>query len=455
MNLFEKLNRLDDSLLEETAYSYLVYAASGLTDEEGLFDDLRLAKKLAKKIAIELSEKDPGAYVLIKRGKRGSDVVNGTWDVVNRVKYDPQKDSFEFNTPQTPHPLYGMIDENLNKINNSSIKSKRIVKKKKLTEGVSNRYEVKGKEVTWPEYFEYNMETNDYFMDEQLFSSFYDKAVELVEKEGFTDVFTEPSTQAGRGGDFFWATKDGVSYRGSYDYEEEQEIFYDAAVNSDSKEEAIDNLAKAYAKLIISNLTIDDDYDDEIAEMLTENRNNPYFTPYGYRDAAKVLAGKAPDYYYNLKEIEMDEGDGIKLAKYALRKGLPVMVDPDDDPDYPTFFIEGKYHWNDYFYPYSSAHEDNLVAWDGKMFIEQLTEDSNSVSSQIPENIDAFLQDLAQMYGMIDYKDIMKHEYTEEEIKKLRNYERRFNAEIEYEGDEEADAIMRDIAEKVAKLIKH
>lgn len=86
---------------------------------------------------------------------------------------------------------------------------------------------------------------------------------------------------------------------------------------------------------------------------------------------------------------------------------------------------------------------------------EELTEDSNGVSSQLPENVDAFLQDLAQMYGMIDYKDIMKHKYTEEEIKKLRNYERRFNAEIEYEGDKEADAIMRDIAEKVAKLVKN
>lgn len=208
-------------------------------------------------------------------------------------------------------------------------------------------------------------------------------------------------------------------------------------------------------KTMIEKLCDDSIYDDDIDEMLTENRNNPYFTPYGYRDAAKVLSGKAPDYYYNLKEIEMDEGDGIKLAKYALRKGLPVMVDPDDDPDYPTFFIEGKYHWNDYFYPYSSAHEDNLVAWDGKMFIEQLTEETNGVSSQLPEDVDAFLQDLAQMYGMIDYKDILKHEYTDEEIKKLRNYERRFNAEIEYEGDEEADAIMNDIAEKVTRLVKH
>ena len=138
MNLYEKLNRLDDSLSEGTAYSYLVYAESGSTDEEGLFDDLGLAKKLAKKIAVELSEKDPGAYVLIKRGRRGSDVVNDTWKVVNRVKYDPKNDSFEFNTPQTAHPLYGMIDENLSELDNSLVESKRVVKKKKLTESTEN-----------------------------------------------------------------------------------------------------------------------------------------------------------------------------------------------------------------------------------------------------------------------------------------------------------------------------
>ena len=110
---------------------------------------------------------------------------------------------------------------------------------------------------------------------------------------------------------------------------------------------------------------------------LTENRNNPYFKPFGYRDAAKVINRKAPEYYYHLKEIEMDTGDGVKLARYAMRKGLPVMVDKNSDPDYPEFAIKGEYHWDDYFYPYPTAHEEALVAWDGKMFVEeQLTEAS-------------------------------------------------------------------------------
>ena len=37
----------------------------------------------------------------------------------------------------------------------------------------------------------------------------------------------------------------------------------------------------------------------------------------------------------------------------------------------------------------------------------------------------------------------------------IRNSKGSFNAEIEYEGDEEADAIMRDIAEKVTRSVKN
>lgn len=96
---------------------------------------------------------------------------------------------------------------------------------------------------------------------------------------------------------------------------------------------------------------------DMLKKEELEEAHDPYFTPYGYKDAVKVLNGKAPEYYYHLKEIEMDQGDGEKLARYARKLGLPVVQDPEDDPDYPTFYILGKYHWNDYFYPYPSAHE--------------------------------------------------------------------------------------------------
>lgn len=167
--------------------------------------------------------------------------------------------------------------EKLNRLDDSLVESKRVVKKKKLTESMADdEYEIDGEEMSWPEYFEYMMEEDENFIDENLFSDFADKAYELVEAEGFTDVFTEPSTQAGRGGDFFWAKKDGVAYRGYYDFESEQELFYDVAVNASSREEAIENLAKTYANLILNSLDADDGYDDDIDEMLTEAELTPW-----------------------------------------------------------------------------------------------------------------------------------------------------------------------------------
>lgn len=82
-----------------------------------------------------------------------------------------------------------------------------------------------------------------------------------------------------------------------------------------------------------------------------------------------------------------------------------------------------------------------------------LTE-GNNVSSQIPPAVDSFLQDIAQMYETISYKNIMEHEYSEEDIKKLKNLRRRFRAEVPYEGEEKADAILQKIAEKVAEIVK-
>lgn len=91
------------------------------------------------------------------------------------------------------------------------------------------------------------------FLDE-MFAKFAEQAYAIVEAEGYTDVFTEPSTQAGRGGDFFWAEKDGVSYRGNYDFETEQEEMSDCCLNADSEEEAIELCAKKYASIILSSL---------------------------------------------------------------------------------------------------------------------------------------------------------------------------------------------------------
>ena len=56
---------------------------------------------------------------------------------------------------------------------------------------------------------------------DDLYYDFSDKAFKIVEREGFTGVYAEPSTQGGIGDDFFTAYKGDVRYEGQYDYEEE------------------------------------------------------------------------------------------------------------------------------------------------------------------------------------------------------------------------------------------
>lgn len=71
------------------------------------------------------------------------------------------------------------------------------------------------------------------------------------------------------------------------------------------------------------------------------------------------------------------------------------------------------------------------------------TLEENSVSGSLPDSIDSFLQDVAQMYGGIDYTDIMHFakKATDADIKKLRSIRKQYRDDI---GDE-------DDAERVAK----
>ena len=246
--------------------------------------------------------------------------------------------------------------EKLNRLDDSLVESKRVVKKKKLTESIDNMDDIVVPFITQlkNQVIEENIPQDDSFIrcgDEVFSVSWSIDPLNITEEEAkdFIENFLDEDLSVTDLVSYFinenltlrdyWGEYVDFSIMTSWEYANGFEDEYD-------------------------------DYDDDIDEMLTENRNNPYFTPYGYKDAAKVLNGKAPEYYYHIKEIEMDRGDGIKLARYAMRKGLPVMVDKNSDPDYPKFAIKGEYHWNDYFYPYPTAHEEDLVAWDGKMFID-------------------------------------------------------------------------------------
>lgn len=159
---------------------------------------------------------------------------------------------------------------------------------------------------------------------------------------------------------------------------------------------------------------------DMLKKEELEEARDPYFTPYGYRDAAKVLNGKAPEYYYHLKEIEMDQGDSEKLAQYARKLGLPVVQDPDDDPDYPTFYILGKYHWNDYFYPYPSDHEPKVeeslmeekISFDSYVEYNELSREEADAASNIDFRIHEEDAVLFIQSGVVDLTTVKEVRYT-------------------------------------------
>ena len=81
---------------------------------------------------------------------------------------------------------------------------------------------------------------------------------------------------------------------------------------------------------------------------------------YGLSDVKKYLSGKV-DFYGD--EIELDYGDGFKLAKYLRKQGKPVWFSPSME----CWYIPGECHWyNCYFYPYPPEVDEDGEEWDGK-----------------------------------------------------------------------------------------
>lgn len=147
------------------------------------------------------------------------------------------------------------------------------------------------------------------------------------------------------------------------------------------------------------------------------------------------------DDYESFKSLMRDEGLRATPGAYSYYQELHELG--------PAGFyaeFKDKFEFDPMFIDEYANIDDNID--------EMLTE-GNNVSSQLSPALDSFLQDIAQMYGTITYKDIMGHEYTEEDLKKLKNYRRRFRTEIPYEGDKEADATLKDIAGKVAIVVKN
>ena len=78
------------------------------------------------------------------------------------------------------------------------------------------------------------------------------------------------------------------------------------------------------------------------------------------------------------------------------------------------------------------------------------TLEENSVSGSLPASVDSFLQDVAQMYGGIDYTDIMRFakKATDADVKKIRSLRIQYRDDIDDEDDAER------VAKQVASYVK-
>lgn len=84
--------------------------------------------------------------------------------------------------------------------------------------------------------------------------------------------------------------------------------------------------------------------------------------------------------------------------------------------------------------------------------ISDVVNESNGVSNKLPSHIDTMLQDMAQMYGLFDYKDIIDFNPTADDIKVLKAIYRRWAIENQYVVDY-SDEALQELANKVLSII--
>lgn len=76
----------------------------------------------------------------------------------------------------------------------------------------------------------------------------------------------------------------------------------------------------------------------------------------------------------------------------------------------------------------------------------------NPVTTTLPPSLDSFLQDIAQIHGVIDYEDISDFNATPEALKKLRALRREYT-DIAEDCTDCNDPELAQIADKIAVLI--
>jgi hypothetical protein len=96
----------------------------------------------------------------------------------------------------------------------------------------------------------------------------------------------------------------------------------------------------------------------ELMAMIKNKKITESIDPYGLYDVKRMLNYRAPEDWWVKREIEMDFGDGSKLASYLSKKGVDVKFDSEAE----MWFVKGKYHFSDcYFYPYEYAYEEEAI----------------------------------------------------------------------------------------------
>lgn len=81
----------------------------------------------------------------------------------------------------------------------------------------------------------------------------------------------------------------------------------------------------------------------------------------------------------------------------------------------------------------------------------EMTE-GNPVSGKLTPRIDSMLQDMAQMYGLFDYKDIIDFNPTADDVKALKAIYRKWVVESQY-AEDETDNVLHELANKVLTII--
>ena len=234
---------------------------------------------------------------------------------------------------------------------------------------------------------------------DDLYYDFSDKAFKIVEREGFTGVYAEPSTQGGIGDDFFTAYKGDVRYEGQYDYEEELNDIANIVINSNAKnrEELIAELAKWYADLILDCIEpYEDDLDENTQAKKLECKSRGLTEAQGDFNPATlkkygVVRDPANDFVDDGNRFTAYLYKGVIPIRYLKSKGqvyLSIAFDDLGDVNYDEYKNFGSYQDGD---KYNGVPADSVDIEDFVSILERAKKDYEEFKASVKApNIDDY-----------------------------------------------------------------